>query len=79
MTRDVTNISLNHLLISSEIDIDFKMILEDYRACFSGHKVRVTTNYNRISQFDVVFSENQLPHLMGWEKVKIRGVSLHRQ
>ncbi|WP_204121493.1 MULTISPECIES: PBECR4 domain-containing protein [Levilactobacillus] len=73
MTRDVTSIPLNHLLISSGTDIDFKMILEDYRACFSGHKVHLTTNYNQLSQFDIVFSENQLPHLMGWEKVKGRG------
>ena len=69
----MTDVPLKHLLIGSSADIDFKMILEDYRTCFSGHKIHITTNYNQLSQFNIVFSENQLPHLMGWEKIKSKG------
>lgn len=69
MSRDISEISLNHLLIADASSINFKNILDDYRLCFAGHRVRIHTNYNLLNSFDIVFTEKDIPHLMGWEKI----------
>lgn len=50
-------------------NINFKALLEDYRQNFANKRVRITTNYNLLSSVDISFSENNFPHLMGWQKV----------
>jgi hypothetical protein len=57
------------LVINDEQSIDFKLILDDYRGNFVGRQIRITTNYNLLSEVNIVFSEKDLPHLMGWDKV----------
>lgn len=66
----MSDIPLSHLLISDTSDIDFKAILDDYRSCFAGHRIQIGTNYNLLNSFDIVFTERDVPHLMGWEKVR---------
>lgn len=55
--------------INSLNDIDYLKILQDYRQNFAGKVAIITTNYKKLSSFKVSFSEQNLPHLMGWQKV----------
>lgn len=55
--------------VKSVKDINYQKILNDYRKCFSGRVARLTTNYKLLENFSVLFSDNDLPHLMGWQKV----------
>ncbi|MQS51786.1 PBECR4 domain-containing protein [Companilactobacillus mishanensis] len=64
------NIPLNRIIISSQKDINFKAMLDDYSSNFAGHKVQVETNYNLLSSFVVQFNLNDFPHLMGWNKLR---------
>ncbi|MQS89097.1 PBECR4 domain-containing protein [Companilactobacillus mishanensis] len=64
------NIPLNRIIISSQKDINFKAMLDDYYSNFAGHKVQVETNYNLLSSFVVQFNLNDFPHLMGWNKLR---------
>lgn len=50
-------------------DINYKDILKDYRQWFSGRIAIVQTNYKPLASFKVYFSDTDLPHLLGWEKV----------
>ena len=72
MDKDAVNLPLEHLLISDVNDINFKNILYDYATTFAGHRVQLITNYNLLSKVDIVFSMNDLPHLMGWNKVRTK-------
>ncbi|MGR3742103.1 PBECR4 domain-containing protein [Companilactobacillus sp. DQM5] len=58
------------IIIDKENDIDFYRILVDYRNFFSGRSIKITTNYNLLSTFIVSFNDNDLPHLMGWHKLR---------
>ncbi|KID42266.1 PBECR4 domain-containing protein [Fructilactobacillus fructivorans] len=72
MSLKSSNVPLGYLVISDENSINFKDMLDDYRHYFSGHTVELTTNYNLLSQVKIIFNEKDLPHLMGWEKVRIK-------
>lgn len=50
-------------------DINYKLMLDDYRQWFSGRIAIVRTNYKPLLSFKVYFSDSDLPHLLGWEKV----------
>ncbi|MDK6377597.1 MAG: PBECR4 domain-containing protein [Lactobacillus crispatus] len=50
-------------------DVDYLKILQDYRQNFAGKVAVITTNYKKLCSFKVSFSEQNLPHLMGWQKV----------
>lgn len=60
---------MNYYRVNSLKDINYKKILDDYRSCFSGRVVELTTNYKLLQDFKVRFSDSDLPHLMGWQKV----------
>lgn len=64
------SIPLNHLIIDSQKDINFKAILDDYSSNFANKKVEVKTNYNLLGSFVISFNRNDLPHLMGWNKLR---------
>ncbi|GEL89316.1 PBECR4 domain-containing protein [Pediococcus parvulus] len=70
--RDMSEIALHHLLVSNTNKLNFKEILEDYRECFAGHEAVIQTNYNLLSSVKVLFNEHDVPHLMGWEKVRTK-------
>lgn len=53
------------LVITDENSIDFAHLLQDYRENFVGRRVKISTNYNLLSEFEVVFTETDFPHLMG--------------
>lgn len=55
--------------IKSYVDISYKAILSDYRYHFSKKVAIVETNYRVLSKFNIAFHENDLPHLMGWDKI----------
>lgn len=60
---------MNYYHVSSLKDINYKRILDDYRFYFSGRVAELTTNYKLLQDFKVRFSDSDLPHLMGWQKV----------
>ncbi|WP_054690897.1 PBECR4 domain-containing protein [Fructilactobacillus florum] len=66
------------IIISDESSIDFKEMLNDYRHLFAGRKVVITTNYNLLSELVIYFDVNNLPHLMGWSKVRNKNKSATR-
>lgn len=55
--------------VNSVRDIDYNKILNDYHRCFSGRVAELTTNYKLLRSFKVLFSDSDLPHLMGWQKI----------
>ena len=64
---------MNYYHVNNVNDINFKNILNDYRQCFSGRIAKLTTNYKLLNDFKVLFSDSDLPHLMGWQKVVNKG------
>ena len=58
---------MNYYHVNNVKDINFKNILNDYRQCFSGRIAKLTTNYKLLNDFKVLFSDSDLPHLMGWQ------------
>lgn len=72
MQKNTQNIPFKRLVISNIDDINFKDILIDYKNIFDGHHVKVETNYNLLSSFIISFNLNDLPHLMGWNKLSRR-------
>ncbi|MEY8441864.1 PBECR4 domain-containing protein [Lactobacillaceae bacterium 24-114] len=64
---------MNYYHVNNVNDINFKNILNDYRQCFSGRIAELTTNYKLLNNFKVLFSDSDLPHLMGWQKVVNKG------
>lgn len=60
---------MDYYHVNSVKDINYKKILNDYRRYFSGRIAVLTTNYKLLSEFKVFFSDSDLPHLMGWQKV----------
>lgn len=46
-------------------DVVLANILNDYRCNFHGKSCRVLTNFKGLSQFEVAFYEEGLPHLIG--------------
>lgn len=60
---------MNYYHINGLKDINYKKILEDYRRFFSGRAAELKTNYKLIEDFKVLFSDSDLPHLMGWQKI----------
>ncbi|MYV05923.1 MULTISPECIES: hypothetical protein [Furfurilactobacillus] len=67
--------SSSYFIVTNEASIDFKVMLEDYDHVFAGHRVRIETNYNLLSEFDIVFTERDFPYLMGWEKLTSKNVN----
>ncbi|WP_251547925.1 PBECR4 domain-containing protein [Limosilactobacillus caecicola] len=60
---------MEYYQVKSSLDINYQKILNDYRRWFATRQIVLTTNYKLLDKFTVVFSESDLPHLMGWEKV----------
>ncbi len=60
---------MNYYHINGLKDINYKKILEDYRRFFSGRAAELKTNYKLLEDFKVLFSDSDLPHLMGWQKI----------
>lgn len=60
---------MNYYHVNNVDDINYKVILNDYRQCFSGRIAELTTNFKLLNDFKVLFSDSDLPHLMGWQKV----------
>ncbi|MCI2031673.1 PBECR4 domain-containing protein [Limosilactobacillus sp.] len=60
---------MNYYHVNNTNDINYKCILDDYHHWFSGRIAELTTNYKMLSDFKVIFSDSDLPHLMGWQKV----------
>lgn len=63
------------LVITDENSIDFAHLLQDYRENFVGRRVKISTNYNLLSEFEVVFTETDFPHLMGWNTLLRKNVN----
>ena len=60
---------MDYYHVNSVTDINYKKMLDDYHNCFSGRIAELTTNYKLLLDFKVLFSDSDLPHLMGWQKV----------
>lgn len=68
---------MNPYQVKHNFQINYKKILDDYRHYFSDRQAIVQTNYHPLSDFIVTFNTNNLPHLMGWEKLWIDVVMLN--
>ncbi|WP_125605053.1 PBECR4 domain-containing protein [Lapidilactobacillus bayanensis] len=55
--------------INSANDIDYLKILNDYKRNFVNNIAVLHTNYKKIETIKISFAVNDLPHLMGWEKI----------
>ena len=60
---------MDYYHVNSVTDINYKKMPDDYHNCFSGRIAELTTNYKLLLDFKVLFSDSDLPHLMGWQKV----------
>lgn len=60
---------MDYYHVNSVTDINYKKMLDDYHNYFSGRIAELTTNYKLLLDFKVLFSDSDLPHLMGWQKV----------
>lgn len=52
-------------------DVVLLNILNDYRSNFANRSCRIKTNYRNLSEFEVAFFEDGLPHLLGLHYVSV--------